>query len=65
MATEPCTFVVFGATGHLARTKLLPAMYHLEEVNRQNKRNFAKRRSWWFKTGRSRSPAEAHAYALW
>ena len=34
MAIEPCTFVVFGATGHLARTKLLPAMYHLEEVNR-------------------------------
>ncbi len=34
MPIEPCTFVVFGATGHLARTKLLPAMYHLEEVNR-------------------------------
>lgn len=31
---EACTFVVFGATGHLARNKLLPAMYHLEEVNR-------------------------------
>ena len=34
MPIEPCTFVVFGATGHLARTKLIPAMYHLEEVNR-------------------------------
>ena len=34
MSIEPCTFVVFGATGHLARTKLIPAMYHLEEVNR-------------------------------
>ena len=31
---EACTFVVFGATGHLARTKLLPAMYHLEEAGR-------------------------------
>jgi len=34
MSIEPCTFIVFGATGHLTRTKLLPAMYHLEEVNR-------------------------------
>ena len=31
MAKEPSTFIVFGATGNLARTKLLPAMYHLEE----------------------------------
>ena len=29
--TDAFTFVVFGATGNLARTKLLPAMYHLEE----------------------------------
>ena len=28
---EPCTFVIFGATGNLARNKLLPALYHLEE----------------------------------
>ena len=34
MASEPCTFIVFGATGNLARTKLLPAMYHLEEAKR-------------------------------
>jgi len=34
MSQEPCTFIVFGATGHLARTKLLPAMYHLEEEQR-------------------------------
>ncbi len=34
MPVEPCTFIVFGATGHLARTKLLPAMYHLEEAGR-------------------------------
>ena len=34
MSTEPCTFIVFGATGHLARNKLLPAMYHLEEVGK-------------------------------
>jgi glucose-6-phosphate 1-dehydrogenase len=26
----PCSFVIFGATGHLAATKLLPALYHLE-----------------------------------
>ena len=30
----PCTFIVFGATGNLARNKLLPAMYHLEEAGR-------------------------------
>ena len=30
----PCTFIVFGATGNLARIKLLPAIYHLEEVGR-------------------------------
>ncbi|MEY6431589.1 glucose-6-phosphate dehydrogenase [Thioalkalicoccus limnaeus] len=27
---EPCTLVIFGATGNLARHKLLPALYHLE-----------------------------------
>jgi len=27
---EPCTFVIFGATGHLSRNKLLPALYNLE-----------------------------------
>ncbi|HZP93108.1 MAG TPA: hypothetical protein VFB20_09520 [Burkholderiales bacterium] len=27
---QPCSFVIFGATGHLATTKLLPALYHLE-----------------------------------
>ncbi len=26
----PCSFVIFGATGHLAATKLLPALFHLE-----------------------------------
>jgi glucose-6-phosphate 1-dehydrogenase len=26
----PCSFVIFGATGHLAATKLLPSLYHLE-----------------------------------
>ena len=31
---EPCTFVVFGATGNLSRIKLLPAIYHLEEAGR-------------------------------
>jgi len=27
---EPCTYVIFGATGHLSRHKLMPALYHLE-----------------------------------
>jgi glucose-6-phosphate 1-dehydrogenase len=27
---EQCTFVIFGATGNLAVTKLLPALYHLD-----------------------------------
>ncbi|MCW8957938.1 MAG: glucose-6-phosphate dehydrogenase, partial [Gammaproteobacteria bacterium] len=31
---EPCTFVIFGATGNLARNKLLPALYHLESAGR-------------------------------
>ncbi len=29
--SESCTFVIFGATGNLARNKLLPALYHLQE----------------------------------
>ncbi|QKT05077.1 glucose-6-phosphate dehydrogenase [Ectothiorhodospiraceae bacterium 2226] len=32
--TEPCTFVIFGATGNLAQNKLLPALYHLEVAGR-------------------------------
>jgi len=28
----PCNFVIFGATGHLAATKLLPALYNLEAL---------------------------------
>ncbi|MEZ4598564.1 MAG: glucose-6-phosphate dehydrogenase [Syntrophotaleaceae bacterium] len=31
---QPCTFVIFGATGDLARSKLIPALYHLDVVNR-------------------------------
>ncbi len=31
---EPCTFVIFGATGNLAQNKLLPALYHLEQAKR-------------------------------
>ena len=30
----PCSFVIFGATGHLAATKLLPALYRLELAKR-------------------------------
>lgn len=32
--TDACTFIIFGATGNLARIKLLPALYHLEEAGR-------------------------------
>ncbi len=31
---EPCTFVIFGATGNLSYHKLLPALYHLEQAKR-------------------------------
>ncbi len=31
---EPCTFVIFGATGNLSRVKLMPALYHLEKAQR-------------------------------
>lgn len=32
--TEPCTLIIFGATGNLAGIKLLPALYHLEAAGR-------------------------------
>ncbi|HEX7034869.1 MAG TPA: glucose-6-phosphate dehydrogenase [Pseudomonadales bacterium] len=32
--SEPCRFVIFGAAGHLARTKLLPSLYDLECAGR-------------------------------
>lgn len=31
---EPCTFVIFGATGNLAQKKLMPALYHLEQAGK-------------------------------
>ena len=30
MKAEPCTIIIFGATGNLSRIKLMPALYHLE-----------------------------------
>lgn len=30
--TDPCTYVIFGATGNLASIKLLPALYHLDRA---------------------------------
>lgn len=33
-ASYPCSFVIFGATGHLSATKLLPALYALEAAGR-------------------------------
>jgi len=34
MSEEPCTYVIFGATGNLSRLKLMPALYHLEVAGR-------------------------------
>ncbi len=34
VVVEPCTYVIFGATGNLSRRKLMPALYHLEEAGR-------------------------------
>lgn len=31
---EPCTYIIFGATGNLSRLKLMPALYHLEAEQR-------------------------------
>ena len=31
---DPCTYVIFGATGNLSRVKLMPALYHLEVEKR-------------------------------
>lgn len=31
---DPCTLVIFGATGNLASYKLLPALYHIETTGR-------------------------------
>ncbi len=31
---DPCTYVIFGATGNLSKIKLMPALYHLEVENR-------------------------------
>ncbi|GFO74601.1 glucose-6-phosphate 1-dehydrogenase [Bathymodiolus platifrons methanotrophic gill symbiont] len=37
MKTDPCTYVIFGATGNLSRIKLIPALYHLDIENRLDK----------------------------
>ena len=34
MNVDPCTYVIFGATGNLSRIKLMPALYHLDVANR-------------------------------
>ncbi|MDD1613468.1 MAG: glucose-6-phosphate dehydrogenase (NADP(+)), partial [Methylococcaceae bacterium] len=34
MNADPCTYVIFGATGNLSRIKLMPALYHLDVANR-------------------------------
>ncbi|MES9935776.1 MAG: glucose-6-phosphate dehydrogenase [Sedimenticola sp.] len=32
--SNPCTYVIFGATGNLSRVKLMPALYHLEAAGK-------------------------------
>ena len=34
MMNDPCTYIIFGATGNLSRLKLMPALYHLEAEGR-------------------------------
>jgi len=34
MQAEPCTYVIFGATGNLSRIKLMPALYHLDAAGK-------------------------------
>lgn len=34
MTIESCTYVIFGATGNLARLKLMPGFYHLDMENK-------------------------------
>jgi glucose-6-phosphate 1-dehydrogenase len=34
MNADPCTYVIFGATGNLSRVKLMPALYHLDAAKR-------------------------------
>ena len=34
----PCTIVIFGASGDLAKRKLLPALYNLEHAARRRSR---------------------------
>ncbi|MEY3651783.1 MAG: hypothetical protein RLZZ351_1148 [Pseudomonadota bacterium] len=31
---DPCTLVLFGASGNLARIKLIPGLFHLDEAGR-------------------------------
>lgn len=31
---DPCTYIIFGATGNLSSQKLMPSLYHLEADNR-------------------------------
>jgi glucose-6-phosphate 1-dehydrogenase len=34
MNVDPCTYVIFGATGNLSQIKLMPSLYHLDVANR-------------------------------
>lgn len=32
--SDPCTYVIYGATGNLSQLKLMPALFHLEQADR-------------------------------
>lgn len=36
LSSDPCTYVIFGATGNLSQVKLMPALFHLEAAGRLN-----------------------------
>lgn len=47
--SNPCTYVIFGATGNLSRLKLMPALYHLDVAGRLDERTMivaSGRRPW-------------------
>lgn len=46
---DACTYIIFGATGNLSRTKLMPALYHLEVDGRLSEKTMilaSGRRPW-------------------
>ena len=73
--SEPCSYVIFGATGNLSRVKLMPALYHLELAQKlpQGSRILALGRRPWERekcigeirewvTAKARGPLDASAF---